>query len=128
MNPGARIFLVTGALAMGFAVLAGAFGAHALASRLEPALLAVWRTAAEYQFYHAIGLLIVGLLRERFPTVRAFAWAGWLMLLGIVLFSGSLYGLSAGGLSLGIVTPLGGLSFLLSWICVVLGTLRAGCG
>lgn len=128
MKPVARIFLVVGALAAGVAVAAGAFGAHALAARLEPPLLSTWRTAAEYQFYHALGLLIVGLLVERFPGVRLFAWAGWIMLLGIVLFSGSLYGLSLAGLPLGIVTPFGGLSFLLAWICLALGGLRAARG
>lgn len=126
MKPAARIFLVVGALAAGLAVLAGALSAHALAAWLEPPLISTWRTAAEYQFFHAIGLLIVGLLYERFPATRAFAWAGWIMLLGIVLFSGSLYAMTLAGLPLGLVTPFGGLSFLLAWICLVLAVLRAG--
>lgn len=113
-----RGWLVTGALGAGLAVLAGAFGAHALRSRLSAADLAVFETGARYQMYHSLALLAVGLLSARAPSALT-QTAGWLFLTGIVVFSGSLYLLTlTGSRWLGAVTPLGGLAFLAGWGCL----------
>jgi uncharacterized membrane protein YgdD (TMEM256/DUF423 family) len=103
-------------------VASGAFGAHGLKARLAPNMLEVWQTAVRYHAWHALGLLAVGLGPEG-PWTGA---AGWLLVLGIVLFSGSLYGLALGApKSLGIVTPIGGLAFLLGWIAFAIGVISA---
>lgn len=104
-----------GALAAALAVGAGAFGAHALRARLSPADLGTFETAARYQMYHALALLAVAWLVDRgHPRANA---AGWAFLAGIVLFSGSLYVLTLGGIRwMGAVTPLGGVAFLVGWL------------
>lgn len=102
------------------AVAAGAFGAHALRSRLAPDMLAVWETAARYQMYHALALLAVALAAGRWPG-GGWALAGWLFTAGIVVFSGSLYLLAFSGVRwLGAVTPLGGPCLLAGWIALAL--------
>ena len=101
---------------MALAVLFGAFGAHALKASLPPEMLAVYKTGVEYQFYHALGLLIVGLLGFHFHS-KWLNWSGLLIGIGIILFSGSLYVLSLTGLKIiGAITPIGGLSFVAGWI------------
>jgi len=122
---GARIQLGAGALLAALAVIMGAFGAHALKARLGAELGAVYRTAVDYHFYHALGLLAVGLAAQRLPGVRALRWSGALFGAGIVLFSGSLYLLSLGGPGwLGAVTPFGGLAFIGGWLLLAWGVLR----
>ncbi len=97
------------------AVAAGAFGAHGLKNRLDESMLAVWQTAVAYQFYHTLVLLLIAAL----PALAANRWAvtgGWLFTAGIVLFSGSLYVLALTGTRwLGMITPLGGLLWLVGW-------------
>jgi uncharacterized membrane protein YgdD (TMEM256/DUF423 family) len=108
-----RLFAGLGALAAGSAVALGAFAAHALRGRLGTDALATFEIGARYQMYHALALLAVALARPRWPAAGV---AGWLFVLGIVLFSGSLYGLALGGPRwLGAVTPAGGLAFLAGW-------------
>lgn len=119
-------FLSIGAASALIAVAAGAFGAHALRSRLEPASLAIFETGARYQMYHAIGLIAVAFAVSQWPAARTAVWAGWLFVAGTILFSGSLYLLALTGLRwLGAVAPLGGLAFMLGWLCLAL-TPRAG--
>lgn len=126
MPPSARLFLGLGALNGLLAVLFGAFGAHVLRSRVTSELLTVYHTGAQYQFYHALGLLVVGLLLAHVPE-RGFVWAGWLMCAGIVLFSGSLYLLSLTGMRwLGAVTPVGGIAFLAAWGVLAVTAFRGG--
>ena len=115
----ARTFLRIGALLAFLDVAFGAFGAHALRERLSPDLLAVFETGVRYQMYHALAILIVAIVLSRSDNARA-VWAGWCFLLGIVLFSGSLYVLALTGAGiLGAITPLGGLLFLAGWICLM---------
>ena len=115
-----RTFLSAGAVSAFLAVAAGAFGAHALLARLASESLAIFETAARYQMYHALGLLAVAWVAGRSAANTA-EWAGWLFLLGTVLFSGSLYALALTGVRwLGAVTPLGGLAFLAGWLCLAL--------
>lgn len=128
MSGRSRLFLACGALAAALAVAAGAFGAHALRARLEPGLLSAYETAVAYHFYHALGLLALGLVADRLPASRLVTWAGGFMLAGLVLFPGSLYGLSVFGAPLGPVTPLGGLSFIVAWILFAVALLARGAG
>lgn len=110
-----RNWWVAGAVMAGLAVLAGAFGAHALKARLSPELLQVFETGVRYQMYHALGLLAVAVACDRWPQSH-FSLVGWLMLAGIVLFSGSLYALCLTGVRvLGAITPFGGVCFLAAW-------------
>ena len=112
----ARWLLVAGALMAALAVICGAFGAHALGSRMNADMLAVWHTAVEYHFYHALGLLLIGLVAWRLPRCAMVQWAGGFMLAGVVLFSGSLYALALmGNRALGVVTPVGGLLLIAAW-------------
>jgi uncharacterized membrane protein YgdD (TMEM256/DUF423 family) len=113
-----------GAVMSGIAVAAGAFGAHALRARLEPADLQVFETAARYQMYHGLALIAAGWVAERWPGPLASA-AGWCFVIGILLFSGSLYALTLSGARiLGAITPLGGLAFLAGWACLAMAALR----
>lgn len=132
-NPAAARWGAVGAVSAAAAVLAGAFGAHALRSSLAPKLLAAFETAARYQMFHALALLGVALVlgQRRHPAV---ARAGWLFLAGTVLFSGSLYALAlthayALGpfrIALGVATPLGGLCFIAGWLSLAWGLWRGG--
>jgi uncharacterized membrane protein YgdD (TMEM256/DUF423 family) len=120
-----RLFFVLGAGSGFVAVAAGAFGAHALRTRLAPDLLAVFETAARYQMYHALALLAVAWAAARWPGPLP-QWAGWLFVGGTVLFSGSLYALALSGVRwLGAITPLGGAAFLAGWICLALAARHA---
>ncbi len=121
----AKLFLALGGLYGLLGVALGAFGAHALRERLAPELLGAWKTAVEYQFYHALALLAVGwLLRESASAIWLQA-AGISFALGVLLFSGSLYALALSGVRiLGAVTPLGGLAFLLGWAFLTVAVLR----
>ena len=110
-----RTFLLIGALAGFIGVGFGAFGAHALRERLSPEMLAVFETGVRYQMYHAFAILVVALAAARLDgwIIRG---AGWAFTAGIVIFSGSLYTLALTGVTtLGAITPLGGLAFLLGW-------------
>jgi uncharacterized membrane protein YgdD (TMEM256/DUF423 family) len=120
-----RLFFSLGASSALLSVAAGAFGAHALRSRLSPEFLAVFETAARYQMYHALGLLAVAWAVSRWPGGIA-QWAGWFFVIGTVLFSGSLYALALTGARwLGAVTPLGGVAFLGGWLCLILSARRS---
>jgi uncharacterized membrane protein YgdD (TMEM256/DUF423 family) len=115
----ARLALTLAALLLFVAVGAGAFGAHALKARLAPDLMAVYQTAVQYHFWHALGLLGVGLLLRQQPQQRLLHAAAWLLVAGVLLFSGSLYALALTGIGgLGMVTPLGGVAFLAAWAAV----------
>jgi uncharacterized membrane protein YgdD (TMEM256/DUF423 family) len=119
-----RVFFAAGAWSGLIAVAAGAFGAHGLRQHIAPEQLAVFETAARYQMYHALGLLAVGWAVGRWPGSPA-TWAGWLFIVGTLIFSGSLYGLALTGLRwLGAITPIGGLCFLGGWLCLALAARR----
>lgn len=115
------IFLCLGAFSALTGVGMGAFGAHALKAVLSPELLAVYQTGVHYQLWHALGLIAVALLQQQAPLSKLLAWAGWLMFSGIILFSGSLYLLAIlEQKSLGIITPFGGIGFLVAWLLIAL--------
>ena len=122
----ARLALVLAALLLFVAVGAGAFGAHALKARLGPDLMTTFQTAVQYHAWHALGLLAVGVLLLQKPDSGALAIAGWLLVAGIVLFSGSLYALALTGIrTFGALTPIGGVCFLAAWLAVALGVWRS---
>jgi len=122
--PPDRRFLQLGALSGFIGVAAGAFGAHALRSRLDADLLAVFETGARYQMYHALALIAAAWASTRWPGTLATA-AGWCFATGTLLFSGSLYALALTGVrGLGAVTPLGGAAFLAGWLCLALAASR----
>jgi uncharacterized membrane protein YgdD (TMEM256/DUF423 family) len=116
MPPVAKLFVLLGCLFALAAVVIGAFGAHGLKARLTPDLLAVYQTGVQYHFYHALGLILVGLLLQHLPQSVALRVAGWSMAAGIVFFSGSLYLLALSGQKwLGAVAPIGGSAFIFAW-------------
>jgi len=120
-----RRFLTIGALSACIAVAAGAFGAHALREAVTPDRLEVWETAARYQMYHALGLLVVAYLAGQKSAGPARV-SGWLFLAGTILFSGSLYALTLTGVTwLGAITPLGGVAFLAGWGVLAWGVWRS---
>ncbi|MDO8333447.1 MAG: DUF423 domain-containing protein [Nitrosomonas sp.] len=116
-----KTFLILGAMNAFLCIALGAFGAHGLKKTLSTDMLAVYQTGIQYHFYHAFGLLIIGVLFLHFPKSRLIPISGWLMMVGIILFSLSLYVLSLTGLrGLGMITPFGGVSFLSAWILLAI--------
>ena len=119
-----QLWLILGAASAFLSVAAGAFGAHALRARLAPDLLTIFETGARYHMYHSLGLIAIGLLMQLRPSPLLHG-AGWAMLVGILLFSGSLYALALSGVrALGAITPLGGLGFLTGWLLFALAAWR----
>ncbi|EMA6343346.1 DUF423 domain-containing protein [Bacillus cytotoxicus] len=115
-----KIFFLLGCIAAGLSVALGAFGAHGLENKVSAKMLEVWKTGVTYQMFHAGGLLIVALLMDKIQSSLVSA-AGWFMVAGIIMFSGSLYALSITGIKFfGPITPLGGVAFIVGWI--LLGT------
>jgi uncharacterized membrane protein YgdD (TMEM256/DUF423 family) len=110
-------FLFLAACSALLAIAFGAFGAHSLQSILSVKMLAVYQTAVTYQLWHALGLGLISLFKQQHPRSKLLHWSGWLMFTGILLFSGSLYLLSLLNLTwLGIITPLGGIAFIVAWL------------
>ncbi|MFQ3323639.1 MAG: uncharacterized membrane protein YgdD (TMEM256/DUF423 family) [Pseudomonadales bacterium] len=109
--------LLIGAGLSGFiGVALGAFGAHALKAILASDMLVVYRTGVDYQFFHTLALIAVVVLALKFPAVSTWQWSGVFFLIGIIIFSGSLYALALSGIKiLGAITPIGGLCFLIGW-------------
>jgi len=117
----------TAAIMLALAVCIGAFGSHRLQARLDPYSLGVYEKGVIYHFFHALGMLAVPLLaRAGLISKSASNWTGWLLLIGIVLFSGSLYVLAiTGERTLGAVTPFGGVSFIAAWLVLAICALRS---
>lgn len=120
-----KSFLVLGAALGALAVVLGAFGAHKLKELVTPESVSVFQTGVTYQFYHVFALIATGILFAHLPT-SAMEWAGRCFLIGILLFSGSLYLITAfkiGGNEIpkliGILTPIGGVFFIAGWICLL---------
>ncbi len=111
-----KIFLVLGSLNALLSVALGAFGAHALKTRLSADMLAVYQTGVQYHMIHALGLILIAIVSEKLGNSSLAVASGWTLFIGIILFSGSLYALSLSGIKiLGAITPLGGVAFLLGW-------------
>ena len=122
-----KSFLKTAAIIGALSVAMGAFAAHTLKDLVSEYAMGIFETAVRYQFYHVFALLAVGILYQQFPG-KMLKWAGRLFILGIILFSGSLYALAVvkgavlpGFKWLGPITPLGGVCFIAGWICLFVG-------
>lgn len=123
-------FLVWAAMLGTLAVILGAFGAHKLKELVPPESVSTFQTGVTYQFYHVFALLAVGILYAHIPSPQL-VWAGRCFIIGIVLFSGSLYFLTilkmtntVGLRNIGIITPIGGLVFIAGWISLLLAVLK----
>jgi len=117
VSPNERLPLLSGALLAALGVLLGAFGAHGLRAALTPEALGWWQTGVQYQMWHAIGLVAIG--AARLPGTRL---SVWLLTLGTLIFSGSLYLLALTGARwLGMVTPVGGVLMIAGWVCFAWG-------
>jgi len=113
----ASIFLI-------LAVAIGAFGAHGLKSHLSVEMIQIYKTGVEYHFYHALGLLLIGVIAISFPS-ELLKWSAILLAVGIFLFSGSLYVLAITGMKwIGAITPLGGLGFIAGWVLLFMAVLK----
>jgi uncharacterized membrane protein YgdD (TMEM256/DUF423 family) len=118
------LFFATGAILAGLGVAFGAFGTHLLSQSFTDTEKEVWRTATNYQLYHALAVIVVARLLSHHPT-RFFRAACGCFVLGILLFSGSLYAIALSGqASVGLITPLGGIAFLAGWIFLAIGIFR----
>jgi len=119
-----EMFLALGAILAALGVVLGAFGAHALKDKFaSPHYVAIWETAVQYQMYHALGILALGILSNDafLGSSSLLSWAGYLMFTGIVFFSGSLYVLAVTGVKkLGAITPIGGMLFIVAWVLVII--------
>ena len=122
----ARLALTLAAILLFAAVAAGAFGAHALKSRIAPDMMTVYQTAVQYHFWHGLGLLAVGILIAQRPDSGVLGVAAWLLVAGVLLFSGSLYALAVTGIrGFGAVTPIGGVALLAAWAAVAWAAIRS---
>ncbi|KMY55717.1 membrane protein [Bacillus sp. FJAT-27231] len=120
-----KLFIIIGAINAFLSVALGAFGAHGLEGKVEPKYLEIWKTGVQYQMFHASGMILVGILMGQFPSSSLLNWSGWMMLIGTVIFSGSLYALTLSGIKvLGAITPIGGVAFLAAWVLLVLAAIK----
>lgn len=120
-----KLFVSIGSILAFLGVAIGAFGAHSLANVLTGKWKGIYETGVQYHLIHALGLVLIGLLAERLAGGALFLWAGWLMVAGVVLFSGSLYMMSITKVEvLGAITPIGGVAFLASWLLIVIAVIK----
>ena len=118
-------WFATGSVLCGLGVILGAFGAHGLRARLSPEMLVVFETGVRYHLFHALGLLAVAWAASRWPGSYV-SIAGYLFVVGIFIFSGSLYVLAITGIRwLGAITPIGGVCLIVGWGLLAVGVLRA---
>lgn len=119
-----KITLLFAAISGLLATVFGAFGAHVLKSKLSLTLFSAFQTGVQYQFYHSLALLLLGVMLFHVHN-RWLDLSAWAFILGIILFSGSLYVLSLSGIKwIGVITPLGGSAFILGWLFLMLGFLK----
>ena len=118
-------FISIGSISAAIAVILGAFGAHALKTMIPPEALATFQTSVHYHFYHSLGLIIIGMLHRMGKVSTALSFSGWIMVTGIILFSGSLYIIGISGIrSIGMITPIGGILFIASWVLLALASFK----
>jgi uncharacterized membrane protein YgdD (TMEM256/DUF423 family) len=119
-----KTIIMTASILLAFAVAIGAFGAHGLKAHLSEAMLQTWKTGVEYHFYHALGLLLIGVLSVSMQS-NLLNWSAIFLFAGIILFSGSLYILAITGIKwLGAITPLGGISFIVGWVLLAVAVFK----
>ena len=123
-----KLFLIAGAINGFLSVALGAFGAHALKERLSERYLAIWETAVQYQMFHAVALIAIAILMHPnlLGTSGALSTAGYAILVGIIIFSGSLFALALSGVGiLGAITPIGGVAFLVGWVMLIVAVAKS---
>lgn len=121
-----RAFFITGSLLAGLSIFMGAFAAHGATKLMTDAQLGWMEKAARYNMYHALALLFVAWALTQWPgQASLLSWAGWSFIIGIGLFSGSLYAMAFSPLRLGLVTPLGGVAFVLGWLLMAVAAWRS---
>lgn len=121
-----KIFVLLGSLSAFTGVAFGAFGAHGLKARVSPEMLTVWQTGVQYHLVHALALLFIGILCSLLPEASQVRTAGWMIVAGTVLFSGSLYVMVLSGMrGLGIITPFGGIAFLIGWLLLAVAAWKS---
>lgn len=119
-----KTFALLGSIFALLGVAFGAFGAHALADKVEPRMLEIWETGVQYQMYHALALFAAAWLYHQTEATAALV-AGWSFASGILVFSGSLYLIVFTGVrGLGAITPIGGIALLVGWFCCMLAALK----
>lgn len=125
-----KVFLVIGIILAGLAVALGAFGAHGLKKLVSADTVAIYQTGVQYQMYHAIALIVIGILADRIANNFS-AYSGFLFILGIVLFSGSLYLISSlkamnrvVPVAINLMTPIGGIFFMVGWIMLLIAVIK----
>jgi uncharacterized membrane protein YgdD (TMEM256/DUF423 family) len=123
-------FLIAGILLAALAVALGAFGAHGLKKIADEQSVEVFKTGVQYQFYHALALMLTAILADKLLS-KAIKWAGYAFIAGIILFSGSLYAITTFKTMpaevpkfIGPITPLGGLSFIVGWLFLLIAVLK----
>ena len=120
-----RLFIMLGCLGAALSVMLGAFGAHALEGQLSEYYLGIYHTGVHYQMSHSLGLILIGVTANLLSRSRLIPAAGWCITVGIILFSFSLYTIAFTGFSkLGMITPIGGVAFVLGWILLGVGVIR----
>ncbi|ADC49509.1 MULTISPECIES: DUF423 domain-containing protein [Alkalihalophilus] len=121
----AKLFILLGSIVMALSVAIGAFGAHGLEPRLSERMMKNYQTGVQYHMIHGIGLLIVGIVALKLTSSSMLNGAGWSFLIGIILFSGSLYAMALTGITkLGAITPIGGLAFIVGWVLLGVAAVR----
>lgn len=116
-----RKFMAWGAILAMLAVGIGAFGAHMLESRISEDYMKVYETGVQYHMIHALGIIVIALIVGQWGETARLRWAGILLIAGTIIFSGSLYVLSITGIKvLGVITPIGGVSFIAGWLCLAI--------
>ncbi|MFU0789431.1 DUF423 domain-containing protein [Virgibacillus proomii] len=119
-----KVFLLLGVINGFLAVALGAFGAHGLEGKLSTSAIATWEKAVTYQMFHTMALFVTGLIMMKVNS-NGVMWAGWMFLIGIVLFSGSLYIYSTTAIkTFAMITPFGGVAFLIGWVLLGLFILK----
>lgn len=121
-----RLFMMLGSINMFLAVALGAFGAHMLKTKISADMLAVYQTGVQYHMIHAVGLIAIGLAANHLTQNQSLVNAsGWAIVIGIILFSGSLYVMSLSGIKvLGAITPFGGVAFLAGWVMLAIAAMK----
>ncbi|MEW9670404.1 DUF423 domain-containing protein [Ammoniphilus sp. 3BR4] len=118
-------FVAIGAINAFLTVALGAFGAHGLKGKITEDMLTVYQTGVQYHMFHSLGLISIGILGGKLASTAMLTWSGWALLVGIILFSGSLYVLSLSGIRvLGAITPFGGVAFLIGWALLAYAAYR----
>ncbi len=121
-----KLFIQLAAVFGALAVIIGAFGAHGLKERIPADLMAVYQTGVQYHFYHVLALLAVGLIAAQTPPSSWLNISGWAFVVGILIFSGSLYVLAISGIRwLGAITPIGGVAFIVGWIALLIHFIKS---